>query len=52
MGTKNRAVASTNLNDLSSRSHLIFTIKITGKNLIEKQVFTSRLNLIDLAGKI
>ena len=49
-GTKNRAVASTNLNEHSSRSHLIYTIKVKGKNLIEQQSFTSKLNLIDLAG--
>lgn len=51
-GSKIRAVAATNLNEHSSRSHLIYSIKITGRNILENQVFTSKLNLIDLAGKL
>jgi kinesin family member C2/C3 len=50
-GSKMRAVAATNLNEHSSRSHLIYSIKVTGRNILENQVFTSKLNLIDLAGR-
>jgi len=50
MGTKNRSTASTNMNEHSSRSHLIYTIYLSGINLIENISFTSKLHLIDLAG--
>ena len=50
MGIKNRATASTNMNEHSSRSHLIYTIYLTGINQIENITFTSKLHLIDLAG--
>ena len=53
-GSLKRKVASTKLNDLSSRSHTIFTIitnitkvdPITGKKFVK----TGKLNLVDLAG--
>lgn len=56
MGNSVRKVASTNMNDQSSRSHSVFCIKIkveTEKELggkIQKSVLFSKLNLVDLAG--
>ena len=50
VGTKNRAVGKTNMNEHSSRSHLIFTINIYGKNRVNNNSFTGKLHLIDLAG--
>lgn len=46
----NRAVASTNCNERSSRSHSVFQLKIDGKNTITGAVASGLLNLIDLAG--
>mmetsp|Transcript_2330 Transcript_2330/g.6687 ORF Transcript_2330/g.6687 Transcript_2330/m.6687 type:complete len:1259 (-) Transcript_2330:183-3959(-) len=50
-GTKNRAVSSTLMNSVSSRSHSIFTIKVNQKDEEDKSrnVF-AKLNLVDLAG--
>ncbi|XP_033104255.1 kinesin-like protein KIF14 isoform X2 [Anneissia japonica] len=56
LGNKQRATASTGMNDKSSRSHSVFTIimtktkmeKLEGEDLIHR--VTSRINLIDLAG--
>lgn len=50
-GTKNRAVSSTLMNSVSSRSHSIFTIKVHQKDEEDKSknVF-AKLNLVDLAG--
>mmetsp|Transcript_88911 Transcript_88911/g.160318 ORF Transcript_88911/g.160318 Transcript_88911/m.160318 type:complete len:1261 (-) Transcript_88911:145-3927(-) len=50
-GTKNRAVSSTMMNAVSSRSHSIFTIKVHQKDEEDKSknVF-AKLNLVDLAG--
>ena len=47
---KNRAVAATNCNERSSRSHSVFMLKITGKNSITSESCTGTLNLVDLAG--
>ena len=47
---KNRAVAATNCNERSSRSHSVFILKITGKNSITSESSTGTLNLVDLAG--
>ena len=49
MGQRSRAVASTNQNDRSSRSHTIFVIDFFQKNTDGSQA-TGRLNLVDLAG--
>lgn len=46
----NRRVASTDMNDRSSRSHSIFQLKLDGKNSITKETVKGALNLIDLAG--
>ena len=43
-------VASTKMNSASSRSHLILTIIIEGKNNISGVVSKGRLTLVDLAG--
>jgi len=48
--TKNRSVASTNMNERSSRSHSVFTLSIHGMNSETKQRTHGVLNLIDLAG--
>jgi len=45
-----RAIAETQCNEKSSRSHCIFQIKITGKNSSNKLERYGALNLIDLAG--
>lgn len=47
---RNRSVASTALNQESSRSHLILTVNSEGENTTTGEVFSGRLNLIDLAG--
>lgn len=47
---KNRAVAATNCNERSSRSHSVFMLKITGHNSITSESCTGTLNLVDLAG--
>ncbi|KAH8420668.1 hypothetical protein KR222_010399, partial [Zaprionus bogoriensis] len=50
-GSAGRAVASTAMNETSSRSHAIFTLTViaTKKNG-QKSVTTSKFNLVDLAG--
>lgn len=50
-GSKNRAVSSTLMNSVSSRSHSIFTIKVHQKDEEDstRNVF-AKLNLVDLAG--
>ncbi|KAI8901174.1 P-loop containing nucleoside triphosphate hydrolase protein [Globomyces pollinis-pini] len=48
--SSNRAVASTNCNERSSRSHSVFTLKLSGTNSITEESVSSVLNLIDLAG--
>ncbi len=52
-----RRVASTNMNDQSSRSHSVFTIRIEQKTstdiaggLIKEQTVKAKVNLVDLAG--
>ncbi|KAE8402932.1 kinesin-domain-containing protein [Aspergillus pseudonomiae] len=49
MGSQKRQVAATKCNDLSSRSHTVFTIHVLTKT--SEVSFTSgKLNLVDLAG--
>eukprot|EP01083_Nonionella_stella_P080076 219842_1 len=57
MATKNRHTDATQMNKHSSRSHLIFTVIITRRQMIHDnrsrnpvKSRTSRLNLVDLAG--
>ncbi|TRY69930.1 hypothetical protein TCAL_12627 [Tigriopus californicus] len=47
---KNRAIAATNCNERSSRSHSVFQLKITGSNSITTESCSGTLNLVDLAG--
>lgn len=47
---KNRSQASTNLNEHSSRSHMILTVSVTSENLLTGVVTRGKLNLVDLAG--
>lgn len=49
-GTKIRATSSTNMNFESSRSHAIFQIKLSQKNLLNGTIKKSNLFLVDLAG--
>lgn len=49
-GNRNRATGSTNLNDVSSRSHAIFTIKLEVKKKNENRTVYGKINLVDLAG--
>ncbi|KAJ3324447.1 hypothetical protein HDV06_006858 [Boothiomyces sp. JEL0866] len=49
-GQTARVVANTNMNAESSRSHSIFVLQITQKNLQTGSVKTGRLSLVDLAG--
>jgi hypothetical protein len=49
-GCKNRKVAATAMNSESSRSHLMFTVKIISRNLETQQQIKGKLMLIDLAG--
>jgi len=46
----NRATASTNMNEHSSRSHAVLTVKVKGVNKTNNSKITGKLNLIDLAG--
>lgn len=49
-GSQNRAVASTRMNAVSSRSHLIFMIKLNKKDLDSGNTSDSKLYFVDLAG--
>jgi len=50
-GLKIRQVASTKMNDVSSRSHTIFTLSLYKKNGDSNDLFRiSKMNLVDLAG--
>ncbi|KAG0208723.1 kinesin-like nuclear fusion protein [Mortierella sp. GBA30] len=46
----NRSVGSTQMNERSSRSHCVFTLRLVGKNSITDESSEGVLNLIDLAG--
>ncbi|XP_041472331.1 carboxy-terminal kinesin 2-like [Lytechinus variegatus] len=48
--SQNRAVAATNCNERSSRSHSVFRLKLTGQNQITSENCQGTLNLVDLAG--
>ncbi|XP_050299180.1 chromosome-associated kinesin KIF4-like [Anthonomus grandis grandis] len=50
-GSQGRAVASTNMNQQSSRSHSIFTVSLDMQHKTDKnQSKTAKLHLVDLAG--
>ncbi|KAG0344830.1 kinesin-like nuclear fusion protein [Podila humilis] len=48
--THNRSVGSTQMNERSSRSHCVFTLRLTGINSVTEETSEGVLNLIDLAG--
>lgn len=50
LASRNRTVAKTCLNERSSRSHCVFTMRISGTNRLLKQKSDGILCLIDLAG--
>jgi len=47
---KNRSTATTDMNERSSRSHLIFTLYLHGRNEEQRVELKGTLNLCDLAG--
>lgn len=49
-GNTNRITRSTMMNDVSSRSHAIFSIRIEMKDKLTNKSTTGKLNLVDLAG--
>lgn len=49
-GARNRQTGVTNMNEHSSRSHLVFTIWVLGFDPIDNTIIKSKLHLIDLAG--
>ena len=49
-GESSRSVASTKMNQRSSRSHSLFIITVEQKNLEDDSIKIGKLNLIDLAG--
>lgn len=49
-GYKNRSIASTNMNEYSSRAHTIATIYLAQINTTEKSTMKSQINIVDLAG--
>ena len=49
-GNDNRAVASTNMNSESSRSHSIFILTVTQNNTADLSCKVGKLYLVDLAG--
>jgi kinesin family protein 16B len=53
-GNRLRTTASTNMNDVSSRSHAIFTLTFLQAGLAEGGLpseTTSKVHLVDLAGR-
>eukprot|EP00116_Pleurobrachia_bachei_P003707 sb/3463969/ len=49
-GKRNRAVAVTDMNEHSSRSHSVFQLTLTQSNCVTRQKVSSKLYLVDLAG--
>jgi len=50
LAAKNRSVASTDMNSVSSRSHSVFTLHLTAMHSEQKKSIRGTLNLVDLAG--
>ncbi|QDZ24864.1 kinesin [Chloropicon primus] len=50
MGSKNRSVGVTMMNEHSSRSHLVMMISCVNHNVSKQTSFTSKISFIDLAG--
>ena len=47
---QNRAAAGTNMNERSSRSHLILQITVTRPDPVDASLTVSKLSIVDLAG--
>mmetsp|Transcript_35013 Transcript_35013/g.40517 ORF Transcript_35013/g.40517 Transcript_35013/m.40517 type:complete len:397 (+) Transcript_35013:1374-2564(+) len=47
---KHRSVASTDMNEVSSRSHSVFTMHLTAFHKKQRKTLRGTLNLVDLAG--
>ncbi|EAR95613.3 kinesin motor catalytic domain protein (macronuclear) [Tetrahymena thermophila SB210] len=50
IGNQNRAVTATNMNEGSSRSHMLFMMSVSQNNLNDLSAKTGKLILVDLAG--
>jgi len=50
LAESNRATATTNMNEHSSRSHMMLTVTVMSENLAVGTVQRGKLNLVDLAG--
>ncbi|PRP86919.1 hypothetical protein PROFUN_03667 [Planoprotostelium fungivorum] len=50
VGSQNRAIAATNMNFESSRSHSIFILTVQQRNLNDQSLKSGKLYLVDLAG--
>lgn len=50
LGNANRMTRATLMNNVSSRSHAVFTITIEAKDSSSNQTTSGKLNLVDLAG--
>jgi len=50
LAAKRRSTASTDMNAVSSRSHSVFTLNMTAKNVEKNKLIRGTLNLVDLAG--
>eukprot|EP00330_Aristerostoma_sp_ATCC50986_P005625 CAMPEP_0114592784 /NCGR_PEP_ID=MMETSP0125-20121206/14525_1 /TAXON_ID=485358 ORGANISM="Aristerostoma sp., Strain ATCC 50986" /NCGR_SAMPLE_ID=MMETSP0125 /ASSEMBLY_ACC=CAM_ASM_000245 /LENGTH=223 /DNA_ID=CAMNT_0001791603 /DNA_START=637 /DNA_END=1308 /DNA_ORIENTATION=+ len=50
LGNSHRAISATNMNEGSSRSHMLFMMSIHQNNLHEMSAKTGKLYLVDLAG--
>ena len=49
-GVGNRAVASTNMNEQSSRSHMAFILTLHQNNLKDGSARSGKITVVDLAG--
>lgn len=50
MARDSRAIASTNMNERSSRSHMLFILTISQNDTDDLSAKTGKLYLVDLAG--
>jgi len=50
LASKRRATASTNMNDVSRRSHSVFTLYLEATHLEKNKLIRGTLNMVDLAG--
>lgn len=50
LGAQNRSTGTTNLNEHSSRSHLLLLIRVDGANRVTGERNVGKLTLVDLAG--